>query len=255
VLAEQCRDLRFRRLAQLGRAVEQHWRQDRGRHRLPFASRRRFGGDGRTADMRLAHDGQYGRDGLGCHMKRRWRTIRSETLLKDRWINLRADHCVTPTGVEISPYYVLSYPDWVHVVAITKAGCLVLVRQYRHGAGETFLELPGGAVDPADTSMEVAARRELLEETGFAARRWEMVSSLSPNPATHANRVHVLLALDAQPDRAQKLDPGEDGLTVELLTIRAVLDGLRSGLLGHAIHVSLLLLALSAAGRVDLTVR
>jgi hypothetical protein len=65
----------------------------------------------------------------------------------------------------------------------------------------------------------------------------------------------VLLALDAQPDRAQKLDPGEDGLTVELLTIRAVLDGLRSGLLGHAIHVSLLLLALSAAGRVDLTVR
>ena len=192
--------------------------------------------------------------GLCCRMNRRWRTIRSETLIKDRWINLRTDHCVTPAGVEISPYYVLSYPDWVHVVAITEAGCLVLVRQYRHGAGESFLELPGGTVDPADTSIEEAARRELVEETGFTARRWEMVSSLHPNPATHTNRVHGLLALDAQCDRPQNLDLGEYGLTVEVLAIPVVLEGLRSGLLGHAVHVSLLLLALAAAGRLNLTV-
>jgi 8-oxo-dGTP pyrophosphatase MutT (NUDIX family) len=185
-------------------------------------------------------------------MDRRWRTTRSETLLKDRWINLRADHCVTPAGVEISPYYVWSYPDWVHVVAITEAGCLVLVRQYRHATGELCLELPGGAVDPADPSIEEAARRELGEETGFTARRWEMVSSLHANPATHTNRVHVLLALDAQWDRPQNLDPGESGLTVELLAIPVVLDGLTSGLLGNAIHVSLLLLALAAAGRINL---
>jgi 8-oxo-dGTP pyrophosphatase MutT (NUDIX family) len=187
-------------------------------------------------------------------MDRRWRTIRSETLLKDRWINLRADNCVTPAGVEISPYYVLSYPDWVHVVAITEAGCLVLVRQYRHGVGKSFLELPGGAVDLSDTSIEEAARRELIEETGFIARQWEMVSSLHPNPATHTNRVHVLLALDAQCDRPQNLEPGEIGLTVEILSIPVVIDGLRSGLLGHAIHVSLLLLALTAAGRLNLAV-
>ena len=187
-------------------------------------------------------------------MNRRWRTVRSQTLIKDRWINLRADHCITPAGAEIAPYYVLSYPDWVHVVAITEAGSLVLVRQYRHGAGGSFLELPGGAVDPADTSIEEAARRELAEETGFTARRWEMISSLHPNPATHTNRVHGLLALDAQCDRPQNLDLGEDGLTVEVLAIPVVLEGLRSGLLGHAVHVSLLLLALAAAGRLNLTV-
>jgi 8-oxo-dGTP pyrophosphatase MutT (NUDIX family) len=187
-------------------------------------------------------------------MNRGWRTIRSETLIKDRWINVRADHCVTSAGVEISPYYVLSYPDWVHVVAITEAGSLVLVRQYRHGAGKSFLELPGGVVDPADKSIEAAARRELLEETGFTAPRWQMVTSLHPNPATHTNRVHGLLALDARCDLPQKLDLGEDGLTFEVLAIPVVLEGLKSGLLGNAVHVSLLLLALAFAGRVNLTV-
>ena len=102
-------------------------------------------------------------------MEQKWRITRSETLLKDHWVHLRADHCVTPAGIEISPYYVLSYPDWVHVVAITEFGCLVLVRQYRHAAGEFSLELPGGAVDPEDTNLEQAARRELEEETGFTA--------------------------------------------------------------------------------------
>jgi 8-oxo-dGTP pyrophosphatase MutT (NUDIX family) len=180
-------------------------------------------------------------------MEQKWRTIRSETLLRDRWINLRADHCVTSTGTEISPYYVLSYPDWVHVVAITESNCLVLVRQYRHAAGDFFLELPGGAVEPDDISLKYAARREFEEETGFTAQRWELITSL------HTNRVHFFLALGAILDRPQRLDVGEHGLQVELVDIPAVLEGLRSGLLGHAMHVSGVLLGLAAAGRLTLT--
>jgi 8-oxo-dGTP pyrophosphatase MutT (NUDIX family) len=127
------------------------------------------------------------------------------------------------------------------------------VRQYRHAAGDFFLELPGGAVDPNDNSLEHAARREFEEETGFTAQRWELVTSLHPNPATHTNRVHFFLALGAILDRPQRLDVGEQGLQVELVEIPDVLDGLRSGLLGHAMHVSGLLLGLSAAGRLPLT--
>ncbi len=189
----------------------------------------------------------------GIEMEQNWRVIRSETLLQDRWLHLRADHCVTPTGTDISPYYVLSYPDWVHVVAITEAGSLVLVRQYRHAAGEVFLELPGGAADPEDASLEHAARRELEEETGFTAKRWQHVISLHSNPATHTNRVHFFLALEATYKGPPRLDAGEDGLRVELLDIPSVLGGLRSGLLGHAMHVSGVLLGLAAAGRLILT--
>jgi 8-oxo-dGTP pyrophosphatase MutT (NUDIX family) len=205
----------------------------------------------------------------------KWRTTASETVLKDRWIDVRADHCVTQGGVEISPYYVLSYPEWVHVVAITAAGDVVLVRQYRHAAGIFTLELPGGALDPADThpsgaldpadthpsgaldpadtQIEQAARRELEEETGFTSARWELITSLHPNPATHTNRMHFYLARDAVRTRAQRLDPGEDGLTVEIMPIQAVLDGLRSGLIGQAAHASGLILGLVVAGRLNLT--
>ena len=73
-----------------------------------------------------------------------------------------ADHL--SAGAKISPDYVLTYPDWVHVVAITSAGSLVLVRQDRHAVSESLLELPGGAVDAEDPNLEQAARRELEEE-------------------------------------------------------------------------------------------
>jgi 8-oxo-dGTP pyrophosphatase MutT (NUDIX family) len=188
-------------------------------------------------------------------MERAWRVKRSEVVVKDRWIDVRADHCVSPTGVEISPYYVLSYPDWVHVVAITGSGGVVLVRQYRHAAGVVTLELPGGGVDGSDAMLEAAAARELEEETGFTASRWELITSLYPNAATHTNRVHFFLAVDAVRTGSQSLDPGEAGLTVEVLPIPMVVDGLRSGLLGSAAHASGLLLGLAMAGRLDLGVR
>ncbi len=188
-------------------------------------------------------------------MDRTWRIAHSETVLKDRWIDVRADQCVTPSGLNIGPYYVLSYPEWVHVVALTRADELVLVRQYRHGAGAVFLELPGGQADAADTELELTARRELAEETGYTAARWQRVTTMHPNPATHANRLHFFLALDAEPAGPQALEPSEAGLTVELWPIQDVLDGLPAGLLGHATDPAGLLLALAASGRLDLTYR
>ena len=185
-------------------------------------------------------------------MDQRWRTVRSNTVRKDRWIDLRADHCVTPSGVELNPYYVLAYPDWVHVVALTRDDEVVLVRQYRHAVGETVLELPGGAVDASDANIEQAAQRELEEETGFAAERWQHVSSLYPNPATHTNRQHVLLATGAVRSRPQCLDQGEEGLEVLTLPTSDVLAGLASGLLGQSMQVSAVLLGLALAGRIRL---
>lgn len=180
-----------------------------------------------------------------------WTVTASRRVIRDRWIDLRADDCVTPSGREIAPYYVLGYPDWVHVVALTARDELLLVRQYRHGAGASFLELPGGVID-AGEAVEAAARRELAEETGHAAGRVGLVSSLHPNPAIQSNRVHVCVACDVVAAGAPRLDAGEEGLTVETLPVQTVLDGLAGGLIGQSLHVSSLLLGLAALGRLTL---
>ncbi len=176
-------------------------------------------------------------------MSNAWRKLLSRSIVKDRWIDLRADTCVTPGGVEISPYYVLTYPDWVNVVALTPDRQLILVRQYRHAVEAPVLELPGGVMDASDANAEQAARRELLEEAGFASDRWLKISSLYANPATHTNRMHSFLALDATPQGAQALDCGEEGLSLQLMPLDDVVEGLATGLIGQSMHVAMVMLA------------
>ncbi len=185
-------------------------------------------------------------------MMQPWRVLSSKLLLRDRWIDLRADHCINAAGVEIAPYYVLTYADWVHVVAITADDCLVLVEQYRHGAGSAFLELPGGVIDPGDASPLAAGERELREETGFAATSWRPVSSLHANPAIQTNRVHTVLATDAVQVGEPALEGSEAGMALRLVPVATVLAGLQNGLLGQSMQVGGVLLALAKAGRISL---
>ncbi len=177
-----------------------------------------------------------------------WRTLASRTLLQDRWIDLRADDCRTAAGHDIKPYYVLTYPDWVHVVALTTDDQVVLVEQYRHAAATVCLEPPGGVIDATDASPVAAGQRELLEETGFAATDWQLVASLWANPASQTNRAHTVLATGCHRVGEPALEPGEDGLSVRLLPVADVRSGLRHGLLAQSMHVAGVLLALDCAG-------
>lgn len=180
----------------------------------------------------------------------RWKVLESRTLVKDRWIDLRAETCKTPEGREISPYYILSYPDWVNIVAITPGNEVLLTRQYRHAAGKVFWELPGGAMEPDDGDPAQAARRELEEETGYRAGRMEFITTLHPNPASHTNRLHTYLAIDAVPSGTQALDAGEAGLTVHRMPVGELVDGLRAGLMGQTLHTASVLMALLVSRRI-----
>src|SRR5690606_8090395 len=94
-----------------------------------------------------------------------WKVLKSEYLVRAPWAVLRKDVCQMPSGHIVPEYYVLEYPNWVNIVGLTADDQFILVRQYRHGSASTVLEIPGGVIDDGEEAL-VAAKREMLEETG-----------------------------------------------------------------------------------------
>lgn len=104
----------------------------------------------------------------------------------------------------------ISIRDWVVVLPLTQEREVIMVQQYRHGIEGVCLELPGGLIDPEDASPEVAAARELREETGFEATELVSLGSCFPQPAVMDNRCFFILAQNAHPACAPQPDAGED---------------------------------------------
>lgn len=177
-----------------------------------------------------------------------WRVLSSRTLYQDPWVRLRGDECETASGKILGAYHVLEYPDWSHVVAIDTEDQVILVRQYRHGVGVVSLELPGGMVDKEDADPAAAAARELMEETGYRAPTVRHVLTLAPNPATHANRMHVSLAEGVTPTGTQHLD-GSEAIEIVRVPVAEAVRLALSGAIIQAMHVAALLAGLNAAGR------
>lgn len=141
--------------------------------------------------------------------KMEWKTLRSEYLIRRPWLTARRDTVELPTGAVNDEYYVLEYPDWINVIAVTKEGQMVLVRQYRHGLGQTCFEIVAGVMEQGE-DPEVAARRELQEETGYAGGEWRELMVLSPNSSTCTNVTHCYLATGVEKVSGQYLDETED---------------------------------------------
>jgi ADP-ribose pyrophosphatase len=111
-----------------------------------------------------------------------------------------------------------------------------MVRQRRHGIEAETLELPGGMVDPEDASPLEAARRELLEETGYRAATLEPLGKIAPNPAMQTNWTHSFLARDVELVGAPTLDGGED-IDVVLVPYREIPERVARGEITHALVV------------------
>ena len=174
-----------------------------------------------------------------------WRVTATRTLVKDKWIDLRADDCVRSDGLEIKPYYVLDYPDWVQVIAIDTDENLVVIRQYRHGVGKITLEIPSGCIDAADVDPLAAAARELREETGYAAERLTHVGTITNNPANQTNKIYIVLAEGARRVTAQSLDESEE-IAVELMPLTRARESALAGGFDHSAQIASLLIALEA---------
>ena len=139
-----------------------------------------------------------------------WQPRGKRRLLETVIFDVEAHRLVHPRTGREHEFFILDAPDWCNIVPLTPDGEVVMVRQRRHGIGQETLELPGGMVDPGDASPLEAARRELLEETGYAAPVVEPIGVIAPNPAMMTNRCWSFLARDVELVAKPELDGGED---------------------------------------------
>jgi 8-oxo-dGTP pyrophosphatase MutT (NUDIX family) len=156
---------------------------------------------------------------------------------------LRIDQCEIPNGKFFEPY-VIETGTWVNIIALTKKREIILVKQYRHGAGKVMLEIPAGVMDAEDESPLQTAQRELLEETGYTSPKIIEVGKTYPNPATHNNLTYSFLALDAELVSQQDLDETEE-IDVSLMPFDEFISLAKEGGLPQALHISALFFALA----------
>lgn len=154
--------------------------------------------------------------------KGKWKILKSEYLFRRPWLTVRRDCVELPDGRQNPEFYILEYPDWVNVIAITDDGQFVMERQYRHGLGKTCFEIPAGVIEKGETPLE-AARRELMEETGYGEGEWKEIMSVSGNSSTTNNISHCFVAKGVKKIGMQHLDRTED-LEVVLLDRSQVWD-------------------------------
>ncbi len=177
-----------------------------------------------------------------------WEEIRMEHVVQDEWIDFRRSAYRFPDGSEFEPYYSYSRRDYVVIVASDEEGNYLCVRQFRHGIKEVTTEFPAGGIeredgreygknraDFAEDALE-AAKRELMEETGYESEQWRQLL-IEPSNATIAdNYAYLFEAKNCRKVAGQDLDDTEF-LNVKKLTESEIEALIREGKFQQAIHV------------------
>jgi len=175
-------------------------------------------------------------------MIRPWPLLASEQVFDAGLFQVARNRARSPrTGSEHN-FHVVSMADWLMVVALTKEGKLVLVRQYRHGSREIGLEVPGGLHQGTAEATGEGAARELLEETGYGGGTWLFLGELRPQPALLSNRAWIYLATELELKAEPEPDAGED---IEVVLLAP--EGIPACLAGREISNAMTVAALSLA--------
>lgn len=175
-------------------------------------------------------------------MVKPWEQISSEPLSDLGLFGTRRTRARSPRTGATHSFLLIEMSDWVQVVPFTKSGELILVRQYRQGSRRDSLELPGGLLDKEDETPESAAKRELLEETGYGDGKFESLGDFSPQSALFTNRVHLFLATDLEKSSTLNQDDGED---IEVVRVKPSDLSLliQNGLIENAVTMAALMRA------------
>jgi ADP-ribose pyrophosphatase len=171
---------------------------------------------------------------------------REETRLSP-WVRVVRKDVVFTRGALPEAYHCLAQADYVAVLAVTRAGLIPLVRQFRPAVEDYTWELPSGLVD-SDESPESTCRRELMEETGLEVESLRCLGSFYPDTGRLQNRLHAFYVRASDP--APEFVP-EPGMAVRFVNQTELVQLVRTQELRHQLHLGVLLAASLDAFRLD----
>ncbi len=151
-----------------------------------------------------------------------WEEVSCEHIVKDEWIDFRKSKYRFPDGREFEPYYSYSRRDYVVIVATDEDGKYICVRQYRQGIKRVTTEFCAGGIERSDgkeygnrvdasTAEDAleAAKRELMEETGYESDDWKFLLSVPSNATMADNYANIFMAKNCRKVSGQNLDDTE----------------------------------------------
>lgn len=141
-----------------------------------------------------------------------WKRKASKMIADCRVFKVREDFSERETDGLKHSFFVIENPDWVNVIALNAENQVILIEQFRHGTDEIILEIPGGMIDDGE-APETAARRELLEETGFTSDEFVYLGKSRPNPAIQNNWIYHFAALSCEQIQDTDFDEHESVVT------------------------------------------
>ena len=176
-----------------------------------------------------------------------WKILSTEYLTNKPYFRARKDRCISPSGKIIPEYFVVELDATLCALGITEDNKAVMVKQYRHPVGKTLLELPGGFVDK-DEAPEKAIAREMMEETGYAFDKFELLGEVAANPGVLDNYTKLYLATGGKKVAEQKLDANEE-IKVELLPLDELTEMLLQNKIEQSLHANCIFYALLKLGK------
>ena len=166
-----------------------------------------------------------------------WEIVGDRLLNSCRVWDLRERRYRHPKTGKEGDFYYIDSRDWVIVVARTRAGELIMVRQFRWGSNELSWEFPGGIVNEGEDPV-AAGLRELQEETGYAAKNGRLIGYARPNPAILNNFCHIVLAENAELHPSGTDWDEHEEIEVRSLPEATVMDWARDCKIEHALALN-----------------